>query len=62
MMPILACLTSFLLAWAYLGSANFGVRKSAAQAPQHHTAQLVARHQPKPAAPLLTHPRHKAGR
>ena len=63
MMPILACLTSFLLACACCYGADILVHESAtAQAPQFHIPQLLARQQPKPAALLLAHPRRQLGR
>ncbi len=61
MMPMLACLISLLLAYACC-SADFVVRESTAKAPQHRATQLIARQQPKPAAPLLAHTRHRASR
>ncbi|WP_210521804.1 hypothetical protein [Hymenobacter terricola] len=51
-------MTSFLLAWACLSSADLLVRESAAQATtKRHLAQPVARHQApaKPAALLPAH-------
>ncbi len=63
MMPILACLTSFLLAWACLSGVDFVVREwSVGQPVQHHATPLVAQPKPKPATPFLTHLRHRAAR
>ncbi|WP_345058814.1 hypothetical protein [Hymenobacter glaciei] len=57
-------MTSFLLACACLGSVDFVVRESSAQAPQAHVARPVAwqRAPSKPAAPLLAHTHQSASR
>ncbi|MCI1186218.1 hypothetical protein MON38_02215 [Hymenobacter sp. DH14] len=56
-------MTSFLLACACLSSADFVARESTAKVPPQQHVQLVAQQkQPKPAAPLLAHTRHRASR